>query len=362
MSRHHRSSGGIVLRLLLAVILLVALGAGAAYFSLTLQYGGFRKPVIVDFPRGTSAAAMADELAASGVIRYSWQFLAIRALRPQARLQAGEYQFAEPASAFRVYDRIARGDVFFYELAVPEGSNIFDIAASIDRFDFLKGADFLHAARDPAMIHDLAPRAPTLEGYLFPSTYRITRRTTVKQICQMMTGLFRKQWREIRKQDASDVNAIVTLASLVEKETAVPQERPLVASVFTNRIRRGMALDCDPTTIYAAMLEERYQGAIYRSDLANPNQYNTYRHAGLPPGPIANPGTASLKAALEPAHTDALFFVAKADGSGGHQFSNTIDEHNRAVQQYRHHVKKAPSSESPAQAKGKAGSAKHRSS
>jgi UPF0755 protein len=247
-----------------------------------------------------------------------------------------------------VYARIARGDVFFYELSVPEGSNIFDIAASIDRFDFIKGADFLRAARDPSLIRDLAPEAPSLEGYLFPSTYRLTRRTTVQQLCQMMTDQFRKNWRELQKADhPAAVNDAVTLASLVEKETAVPDERPQVAAVFRNRLRLGMALDCDPTTIYASMLEQRYRGTIYRSDLNSANLYNTYKHAGLPPGPIANPGVASLKAALEPAETDYLYFVAKADGSGGHQFSKSIEEHNRAVEQYRHNVKKSSAATPP---------------
>ncbi len=239
-----------------------------------------------------------------------------------------------------ILNRIARGDVFFYELVVPEGSNIFDIAASVGRFDFLKASDFLRAARDPSLIRDLAPHAPTLEGYLFPATYRITRATTVQQLCAMMTAQFRKQWRELREQgNTKPVNEIVTLASLVEKETGRPQDRPIVASVYENRLRKGMTLDCDPTTIYAALLDERYRGTIYRSDLASDNAYNTYRHAGLPPGPIANPGLASLQAALAPAETDYLYFVAKPDGSGGHQFSQTVEQHNRAVQQYRRATK-----------------------
>ena len=343
MRLRRSQSGGIFLRLLLILVLIVALGSGAAYLSLTLPYRGFSKPVILDFPRGTTTSQMANELAQAGVIRYPWQFLAVRALRTGSRLQAGEYQFAEPAAAFRVYARIARGDVFFYELSVPEGSNMFDIAASLDKFDFIKGLDFLRAARDPALIHDLAPQAPTLEGYLFPSTYRLTRRTTVQQLCQMMTDQFRKNWREMQQTSdpSASVNDVVTLASLVEKETAVPDERSQVAAVFQNRLRLKMALDCDPTTIYASMLEQRYRGTIYRSDLDSANRYNTYKHAGLPPGPIANPGLASLKAALAPAATDYLYFVAKADGSGGHQFSRSIEEHNRAVEQYRHNVKKS---------------------
>jgi UPF0755 protein len=320
-----------------ALVLVAALAAGVVYYSVSRPYQGFQKPVVLDFPKGTSTESMSALLARAGVIQNSWAFLFARALRPKARLLAGEYQFSEPASVLTVFDRIARGDVFFYELTVPEGSNIFDIAASIDRFDFMKGADFLRVARDPSPIRDLAPAAPTLEGYLFPSTYRIERSTTVKQLARMMTGLFRKHWREL--QPSVEVNTVVTLASLVEKETALAEERPLVASVYANRLRMGMPLDCDPTTIYAALLEGRYRGTIYRSDLDSHNPYNTYRHAGLPPGPIANPGLAALKAALAPAATSYVYFVARPDGSGGHQFSDNIEAHNRAVEQYRQHRK-----------------------
>jgi UPF0755 protein len=304
--------------------------------TLAMAYQGFPVPVILDFPKGTSSSAMAQELAEAGVIRYPWQFVLARMLHPAARLEAGEYQFTHSDTTWNVFKRIERGDVFFYELTVPEGSSMFDIAGILKQFDFLNPADFLRAARDPALIRDLAPAAPTLEGYLFPSTYRVTRVTTVQQLCRMMTDLFRKQWRELAKPSRRrTVNEVVTLASLIEKETAIPDERAIVASVYENRLRLGMALDCDPTTIYAALLEQRYRGTIYRSDLASPNAYNTYQHSGFPPGPIANPGVASLKAALSPAATDYLYFVARPDGSGRHQFSKTMEEHNRAVAAYR---------------------------
>jgi UPF0755 protein len=324
-------------RLLLVLFVLALLIAGAAYASLYAAYQGFREPVIVDFPKGTSTQAMARELAQNGVIRYSWQFLMARALHSGRKLQAGEYQFARTATPSDVFDRIARGDVFFYQVVVPEGSNIFDIAAIVGRLDFLSASEFLRAARDPSLIRDLSPAAPSLEGYLFPATYRVTRSTTVKQLCAMMTGHFRKQWRDLQAGHSQPlpVNDTVTLASLVEKETGQPAERPVVASVYENRLRKGMTLDCDPTTIYAALLDDRYRGTIYRSDLASDNAYNTYRHAGLPPGPIANPGVAALRAALSPAQTDYLYFVAKPDGSGGHQFSETMAQHNLAVEQYR---------------------------
>jgi UPF0755 protein len=327
-------------RLLSAILFLALLAAAVGYMSLHDAYQGFHEPVILDFPKGTSTQEMAQELAEKGVIRYSWQFLIVRALNPGRKLQAGEYEFSRADTPSSILNRIARGDVFFYELVVPEGSNMFDIAASVGRFGFLKAADFLRAARKPSLIRDLAPEAPTLEGYLFPATYRITRSTTVDQLCLMMTGQFRKQWRELQASPSPrPVNEIVTLASLVEKETGRPEDRPIVASVYENRLRKGMALDCDPTTIYAALLETRYRGTIYRSDLASDNAYNTYRHVGLPPGPIANPGLASLRAALAPADTNYLYFVAKGDGSGGHQFSETMEQHNVAVQQYRRAIK-----------------------
>ena len=347
MSRNSRA-GGMLLRLFLALVLVAMIGAGALYFSLAQPYQGFSNPVILDFPKGTNTSEMAAELSNSGVIRFSWQFLLARAFRSSARLQAGEYQFTQPASVWTVFDRIARGDVFFYELVVPEGANIFDISESVNRLGFLKGPDFIVAARNPALIRDLAPQAPTLEGYLFPSTYRVTRNATVQQLCRMMTDLFRKKWQELpRPPGAPPVNEIVTLASLIEKETAVPEERPLVASVYANRLRLGMALDCDPTTIYASLLDARYRGTIYRSDLESANAYNTYRHTGLPPGPIANPGLASLKAALAPATTDYLYFVAKPDGSGGHHFSSSISEHDRAVVDYRRSVQKVAQAPPP---------------
>lgn len=316
--------------MILAIV--VALG------SLYVPYQGFKDQVFVEFPKGTSTRAMADQLATSGVIRYPWQFLVARAMRPSARLQAGEYQFKSAATVPEVFDRIVRGDVFYYEVTVPEGSNIFDIAALASALGFIKSADFLKAAENPAPIRDMDPHARTLEGYLFPSTYRVTRRTTAEQLCHQMVEQFRREWKGLAANvsPAPNVHDTVTLASMVEKETAVPAERPEIASVYRNRLGIGMKLDCDPTTIYAALLDKRYRGTIYQSDLASQNDYNTYQHAGLPPGPIANPGMDALKAALAPADTNYLYFVAKPDHSGSHQFSADYATHERAVEAYRH--------------------------
>jgi UPF0755 protein len=318
----------------LAGLLLVVAIAVAIYavVQVNAPYKGFDEPVFVDFKRGTSTSAMAEELAEKGVIRSPWMFKAARVLRRDARLQAGEYRFANAASPAEVFSRIVRGDIYFTELLVPEGTNIFDLGAMVEKVSSISAADFLTVARNPSLVRDLDPKATSLEGYLFPSKYRVYRHTTAAQLCAQMTAEFRRQWAKL---GITDVHRTVTLASLVEREAHLHEEQPQVASVFSNRLRLGMKLDCDPTTVYAALLEKRYTGTIRQSDLASENPYNTYRHTGLPPGPIANPGTGALKAAAEPANTPYLFFVARADGTGGHYFTETLQQHLAAVSRYR---------------------------
>jgi UPF0755 protein len=329
------------LRWLFLLFLLVAvICTGSVFVLLSQPYARFATPIYVEIPKGTGTKGVARILEREGVIRSRWLLLAARALRPASSVKAGEYEFSRPASVWEVSDRLARGDVYFVELTVPEGSNIFDIAALVAPLGTIQPADFLKCAADPAPIRDLAPRAPSLEGYLFPATYRLGRKTSAKDLCLEMTNRFRKVWHDLKARytlpaELPDVHSVVTLASLVEKEAAVSKDRPLVASVFRNRLRLRMTLDCDPTAIYAALLEDRYRGTIYRSDLQSKNLYNTYQHPGLPPGPIANPGVASLEAVLAPAQTDYLYFVARPDGSGSHQFSSNLSDHNRAVAEYR---------------------------
>jgi len=324
-----------------AVLLLCLIGA-AAYLGIQLvsSYAGFKTETFVDFPKGTSVRQMADMLQNAGVIHHWWAFLIARALRHRATLQAGEYRFAQPASVLDIYDRIARGDVFYYELAVPEGKNMFDIAAAAERLKLFPAEQFLDAARDPALIRDLDPQAPTLEGYLFPNTYRVRRHSTPEQLCRMMTSKFREVWSGLHT--TAPVHRTVTLASLVEKEGKLPDERPVIASVFARRLSIGMKLDCDPTTIYAALLAGNYSGAIHKSDLASGDPYNTYQHPGLPPGPIANPGLASIKAVLQPADTNYLYFVARADGSGGHNFAADLAAQQTNIAKYRHALAHRP--------------------
>jgi UPF0755 protein len=316
----------------LAVLVAVIAGAWIMH-RLNEPYQGFSEPVFVEFTHGTSTESIASTLASKGVIQDKWLLLAARALRRGATVQAGEYKFDKAASPLQVLQRLIKGDIFYMELLIPEGYNMFDVADAVGKLGTMKPETFLAAARDPSLIRDIDPKAPSLEGYLFPNKYRIYRHTTAQQICRMMTGEFRAQWKGLNA--AESAHDAVTLASMVEREARRPDERPLVASVFANRLRIGMKLDCDPTTVYAALLEGRYRGTIYKSDLANTSLWNTYQHIGLPPGPIANPGVGSIRAALEPAATHYLYFVAKADGSGGHNFSDSLAKHEAAVAGYR---------------------------
>ena len=315
------------------IILAVVLIAAAGSIGLSLNRQILPSEQFIEFPKGTGTMEIASRLAAAGVIPSRWHLLAARALRPGQRWQAGEYRFHKPATVWEVADRLKRGDVYLVELRIPEGYNLYDIAGAVEQAGFAKAIAFINAARNPAPIRDLAPHAPSLEGFLFPSTYYVPRKTTAEVLCRLLTDQFRKEW----KLAGGGPNALasVTLASLVEKETGAPEERAVVAAVYRNRLQLGMKLEADPTTIYSAMLEGIWRGKIYKSDLQRLHPYNTYAVAGLPPGPIANPGRAALSAALHPAASDYLFFVAKGDGTGRHNFSKTYAEHARSVVAWR---------------------------
>ncbi len=317
-------------------ILAVIVGCGLAAYWYFTPYRGFHTETFIEIERGMSSRVIADKLQRQGVVRSRWAFLAIHLLHPHSPLQAGEYRFGTAETPWQVFNKIRRGEIFYEEFTVPEGSNMFDIAGLLRSSDTVTAPAFLKAAADATSIHDLDSQAPNLEGYLFPSTYRVTHKTTARQLCRMMTDEFRRQWKALGGEKQADkIHQVVILASLVEKESASPAERPEIASVFLNRLRLAMPLQCDPTTVYAALLENRYKGVIHKSDLASRSAYNTYTHAGLPPGPIANPGALSLKAALYPADTEYLYFVAKPNGGGTHVFSSTLAEHEKAVAEYR---------------------------
>jgi UPF0755 protein len=256
-------------------------------------------------------------------------------------LRAGEYRFDHPVTPVEVYEEIARGEIYTVALTIPEGESIFDIAARVEQEGFDTRQHFLDAAiQQVGLIADLDPQAKSLEGYLFPDTYRFGRHTKAAQIAAAMVRRFRDVAAQLGLKE--NVHQVVTIASLVERETAVDAERPLVASVFENRLEKNIPLMTDPSVIYGLELEGLWRGAIYQSDLSRDTAYNTYLHPGLPPGPVANPGIPSLRAAMHPADTNYLYFVAAGSNAQGHSlFASTLDEHNRNVAGYRRAMKKA---------------------
>ncbi len=296
----------------------------------------------VDILPGTPTMQIASQLEKQGIIRSKFVFEAERLARG-GTLKAGEYRFDHPAKMSEVYARLERGDVYTIPVTIPEGSNLFDIAQRIESANLGTKEKFLAAAHSNVnLIADLDPSATSLEGYLFPDTYYFSRHATPQQIQAAMIKRFRQAAATLNLH--SNYHRVVTLASLVERETPVSSERPLVASVFENRLAKDMPLMTDPSVIYAALLDGRYRGTIYASDLQADSPYNTYRYPGLPPGPICNPGMDSLKAAINPARSDYLYFVAaSADPSGKSRFSATLEEHAHDVQQYRKSLREAGS-------------------
>ena len=319
----------------LGVLLLVLLGVAAAGVWLLVMPFGPAAESFVDIPSGMSGLEISAELEQRGVIRSRYAFDVLRLMKG-GRLRAGEYRFASPAPATEVYTRIARGDVYTRAVVIPEGYNIFDIARAVEAAGLGSAAEFLQAERaNTGLIADFSgeARPGSLEGYLFPDTYRFSRHSTPAQMLAVMVRRFRQQTARLSLGKGEDPRRVVTLASLIEKEVAQSTERPLVASVFQNRLRQGMPLQTDPTVIYAALLDQRYRGTIYASDLHADSAYNTYRHAGLPPGPICSPGLLSLEAALHPAPTEYLYFVS--DATGHSVFSRTLGEHAEQVTAFR---------------------------
>jgi UPF0755 protein len=343
MARRRRSGGknnGSGAGCILLVLLLVAaLGAGAVAWLVFAPYGP-DKETFVDVASGSSAIRIGHLLESAGVVRSRYAFDLVRWCR-HGTLHAGTYRFDHPASVLEVYTRIARGDVYTKALTVPEGANIFDIAARVELVGLGTRKDFLDAARSQTnLVADLDPGAKSLEGYLFPDTYRFSPHVTAVELVAVMVRRFRSVAAQLGL--SGNVHQIATIASLVERETAVDAERPLVASVFENRLARNMPLNTDPSVIYGLELAEHWRGTIYQSDLTRDTPYNTYLHAGLPPGPLCNPGIPSLRAAMDPPKTNYFYFVAAGTNAQGHSlFAETLDEHNRNVANYRKAQKKA---------------------
>jgi UPF0755 protein len=325
---------------LLLLLILIAVGAAVWWFYIGVDrpYKGYETAeVFVEIPQGAGSVAIAKRLADAGIVHDVNSFrLALWITGDGRRLQAGEYRFDHPLSARQVADRIARGDVFVRPITFPEGLTIKQMAALYEAKGFGPAKDFADAAKNAALVAAIDPEAKDLEGYLFPDTYKLPRRATAPQLVARMVQDFMKALTPelIDAAEARQLNVrqLVTLASIVEKETGNKDERPLVAAVYSNRLRIGMGLQCDPTVIYALERAGRYTGNLTREDLQFDSRYNTYRYAGLPPGPIASPGRAALEAAAHPADASYLYFVSRNDGS--HAFAATLEEHNRNVQKY----------------------------
>ena len=341
----------------LVLIAILALAAWLAWALWLPVSPGGQKFVLLR--PGYSSRHIARELKSAGVIRSARAFELWHAFHRLPSLKAGEYLFEHDANAIEVHKRLARGDIYVHTVVIPEGFNMFDIAAAIENGGLGKATDFLKVATtDTAMISDLSPQAKSLEGYLFPNTYQFTRTQSMHDMAAEMVKQFRQVATEIgliqsgsaeagsaRSEStqpptrpnsipapstpSTDVQRIVTLASIIEKETAVPEERPEVSSVYGNRLDRRIPLQADPSVIYAELLQGTYGGALHHDDMKFDSPYNTYRYPGLPPGPIANPGKSSLAAAMHPAETRFFYFVS--DGNGHHRFAETLEEHNRNV-------------------------------
>jgi len=325
--------------IVLLVIAIAALVAGGVLYERThALYRGFSgAEQFVEIPPGAGSRAIGDRLVAAGVIRDRLTYRAALWFSGQARhLKAGEYRFDQATTPLDAIGKIARGDVYVVNVTFREGLTIAAMANVFEAHGLGTASVFVAASRDGALVHELDPAARNLEGYLFPETYAVPRHTDASRLVRLMVDrfvhVFTPELKAAANTRGMSVRQVVTLASIIEKETGRAEERPLVAAVYENRLRIGMGLQCDPTVIYALQLAGQYTGNLRREDLQFESPYNTYRHAGLPPGPIASPGKASLEAAVHPADADYIYFVSRNDGT--HEFARTLDEHNRNVQKY----------------------------
>jgi UPF0755 protein len=331
-----------VIRRFLLFVLLLALAVGVGGYlwlqSVSAPYKGYTgQEAFVEIPNGTGVNAIGRRLVDAGVVQSAYAFQAAIRLRANGRtLKAGEYRFSGEMTPDDVIDKLARGDVYLKPITFPEGLTVAEMGKVFEAQGFGKAAAFVKAAQDSSAIQKLDPQAPDLEGYLFPETYSLPRSAKAEDLTSQMTARFAEIYTpELRKAAEArgmSTREVLTMASLIEKETAKSEERFLVSAVYHNRLKIGMGMQCDPTVIYALQKAGRYDGNLTRADLQFDSPYNTYRYSGLPPGPIAAPGRLALEAAVKPADVPYLYFVSKNDGS--HVFAATLDEHNRNVHEY----------------------------
>lgn len=328
-----------------AILVAVAVAAGSwfwldAEMSRSINHSSAQK--IITIEPGTSSSSILARLQIEGVLQNTFPVkLWLRTMKRGANLKSGDYRFKSPITPIQVINQLIRGEVAMRQFTIPEGFNQYDIARVLAGLQGLKQQtmgpeEVLELLKNVSLISDLDPDARTLEGYLFPDTYEYAAITTREQLIEAMVKRFRRVYTPERQQRAAELGMttrqVVALASLVEKEAKVDSEREMISSVFHRRLKTGIPLACDPTVIYAALIEGKYRGKIYRSDLDRDSAYNTYKRAGLPPGPIASPGQRSLQAALNPSETEYLFFVVDATkNDGSHKFSASSADHENAV-------------------------------
>ena len=328
------SRAKVALAIALAVLVGGSVGAWLRVRASLLPAAGSGAEQIFTVSRGDSLARVARDLESVGLIRSAVAVEWLGRFRGiAARLHAGEYLLSPAQTPGEILGTLTRGAVATYAVVIPEGFTADQIADRLGQAGLVDPASFRAAVRDPAFVAEVGVPGASLEGYLFPETYRLARGLAPREIAGVMVDHFRAAWAEVAARAAEkdlSMHEAVTLASIVEKETGVPEERPRIAAVFRNRLARGMRLETDPTVIYGI---EDFDGNLRRRDLENAdNPYNTYRIRGLPPGPIASPGLGSLRAVVEPAPGDDLYFVSRNDGT--HTFSRTYREHVIAVDKY----------------------------
>lgn len=290
----------------------------------------------ISFPPGSGIRKLANELKAGGVIRSSWHFVLMTRLRGDAhRLKAGEYRFSDDMTPDIILRKIVAGEVDYRKFTLPEGYSVYQAAELLEQQGYFRRDAFLEKCRNKAFLERIGLKEATAEGYLYPATYNLSRGGSEEQLLEQMIGQFNKAYAAIQEEEGArrfSRHEIVTLASIIEKEAVSAEEKPLISSVFHNRLRIGMPLQSDPTAVYGV---RAFSGKVSKADIQRSSPYNTYLNKGLPPGPIGNPGMDAVQAAVNPAKTDFLYFVARQDGT--HQFSRTLEEHNRAVSRYLKH-------------------------
>ena len=315
-------------------LLCLALLVGWYLRCLFIPIGSGKVVRNISLPAGASIKKLAEELEKQGIIRSSRHFvLASRLTGDAKRFKAGNYRLSNAMTTTVILRKIANGETDFIRFTLPEGYSMYQAAELLQKQGIMTQEAFLNACRDRKALSTLGIKGSSVEGYLFPATYDLAHDEEPERLISRMTAHFEKMYSQIRvgapKAGGMSRHEVVTLASMIEKEAVFPVERPVIASVFQNRLKLGMRLQSDPTAVYGV---KTFGWTVTKADILRPSPYNTYLNAGLPPGPIGNPGTDALRAVLYPAKTPYLYFVARRDGT--HQFSRTLEEHNQAVRKY----------------------------